>query len=159
MKKLFAGACLLALVACGSATDSVTFTAPASYTSKASLGPFMQIWGGKTEHDVLILLALPVAGDLNKAIDQSQVKGAEFDKTQKITICGNQTAIFAQGHGEMNTTDSSSSTSSTSSKEPSAIEIIATEVKGKTYLAMYGRPLKAPADPEAEKAIKNVCPK
>lgn len=158
MKKLFAGVCLLALSACGSATDSVTFTAPPGYTSKASLGPFMQIWGGKTEHDVLILLALPVAGDLNKAIDQGQIKSAQFEATQKITICDNQPAIFAQGRGEMSTT-AGSSTASTSMKEPSAIEIIATQVKGKTYLAMYGRPLKSPADPAAEKAIKNVCPK
>ena len=155
MKKMFAGVCLLALVACGSATDSVTFTAPSSYTSKASLGPFMQIWGGKTEHDVLILLALPVAGVLNKAIDQGQIKSAQLDTTQKITICDNQPAIFAVGKGEMSTGDSSS----TSNKEPSALEIIATQVKGKTYLAMYGRPLKSPADPAAEKAIKNVCPK
>lgn len=154
MKKLIAGLSLFALAACGSATDSVTFTAPPGYVSKASLGPFMQIWGGKTPHDVLILMALPVAGDLNKAMDQSSVKGADFKPAQRLTICDNQPAIFAEGHGEMNTGGSSDKTT-----QKSEIEIIATQVKGKTYLAMYGRPLNAPADPAAEKAIKNVCPK
>lgn len=154
MKKLIAGVSLLALAACGSATDSVTFTAPPEYTSKASLGPFMQMWQGKTPHDVIILMALPVAGDLNKAMDQSSVKGADFKEAQKISICDNQPAIFAEGRGDMNT-----GSSSDKDTKKSDIEIIATQVKGKTYLAMYGRPLNAPADPAAEKAIKNVCPK
>jgi hypothetical protein len=160
MKKLIAGVSFLALAACGSATDSVTFSVPPGYESKASLGPFMQIWGGKDPRDVLILLALPVTGDLNKAINQSQTKGASFDATQKITICDNQPAIFAKGTGQM-TTDSpqSSGTAGAKKTEPSALEVIATQVKGKTYVAMYGRPLKAPVNPAAEKAIKNVCPK
>jgi hypothetical protein len=146
---LAASIAALALSACGSATDAVSFTAPPSFHTKASLGPFMQMWQGKDEHEVLILMALPVQGDLNKAMSQSDLKDAD---AQKITICGNQPAMFAQGEGH-------SRTGSSSSTETSKIEVVATVVRGKTYLAMYTRPLKAPADPAAEKAIKDVCPK
>ncbi len=142
----------IALTACGSATDAVTFTAPSSFHSKASLGPFMQMWQGKDGRELLILMALPMQGDLNKAMSQSDLKDAD---AQKITICGNQPAMFAQGvgHGHVGVSTSNTTT------EPSKIEVVATVVRGKTYLAMSSRPLKAPADPAAEKAIKDVCPR
>lgn len=153
---VLATASLTALAACGSATDSITFTAPDGFVSKASLGPFMQIWTGtKDEHQVLMLLALPVKTDLNKAISQAQIKGGSMEEGKPITICGNQVAFYAEGTGEASTGDSSS----TKNQKPSKIEILATEVKGKTYVAMYARPLTAPADPAADKAIHNVCPK
>lgn len=139
----------IALSACGSATDAVSFNPPPSFHSKASFGPFMQMWQGKDEHEILMLMALPVQGDLNKAMGQSDLKDAN---AQKITICGSQPAMFAEGQGRSRT-DGSSGTAQ------SKIEVVATVVRGKTYLAMYARPLHAPADPAAEKAIKDVCPK
>jgi hypothetical protein len=149
-------ACIAAftLSACGSATDAVSFTAPPGFHTKASLGPFMQMWQGKDERELLILMALPVQGDLNKAMSESDLKDAD---AKKITICGDQAAMFAQGvgHGHVGISGTTASTST----EPTNIEVIATVVRGKTYLAMYSRPLKAPADPAAEKAIKDVCPK
>ncbi|HEX8806471.1 MAG TPA: hypothetical protein VF741_05960, partial [Candidatus Aquilonibacter sp.] len=39
------------------------------------------------------------------------------------------------------------------------IDVIATHLNGKTYLAMYLRPQGAPEDPAAEAAIHGVCPK
>ncbi|HET9031126.1 MAG TPA: hypothetical protein VFN49_13220 [Candidatus Aquilonibacter sp.] len=142
---------VLALTACGHATDSVTFTAPPAFHEKASFGPFMQIWEGEP-HTVLMLMALPVAADLNKAMDQANLKDAKVQKNEHIKICGgSQDAVFAQLEGETTTGSSSSG--------PSEIEFLATNVAGKTYMAMYARPLHTAPDSAAEAAIRNVCPK
>lgn len=154
---VLATASLIALAACGSATDSITFTAPAGYETKASLGPFMQIWANtKDEHSVLVLIALPVKSNLQEAMGKAQIQDGSLSEAKPITICGNQAAFYAEGTGKVTTTGDSSGTKTA---KPSKIEILATEVKGKTYLAMYGRPLSAPVDPAADKAVHNVCPK
>ena len=141
-----------ALTGCGSATDAVTFTAPPSFHEKASVGPFMQVWES-APHTALVLMSLPVAMNLDKAMDQADLKDATVRKRERTTICGNQQAVFIDAQGQMNAGNESGT------GRPSEIEFIATNVKGKTYLAFYGRPLHSPADPAAQAAIRNVCPK
>ncbi len=141
------------VAACGSASDSVTFQAPPSYHAKASFGPFMQLWS-REPHTVLVLFSLPVQMDLNKAMTRADFKDAHIQKKEKIKICdGAQDAIFAMLEGQAKT-DPGEQVS-----EPSEIQFLATDVRGKTYMAMYARPLHSPADPAAETAIRNVCPK
>lgn len=138
---------------CGSASDAVTFQAPPSYQAKASVGPFMQIWSPE-RHVALVLIALPVQVDLNKAMTQADLKDAHVQKKEKIKICnGTQDAIFTMLEGNAKT-DANEPAS-----EPSEIQFLATDVRGKTYMAMYARPLRSTADPAAEAAIRNVCPK
>jgi hypothetical protein len=150
-RTIAAAAAVLALAACGNATDNTTFSPPANFHSAASIGPFMQIWESGPR-SVLMLMAMPFKTKIDEAMSQAQIKGSADMKTSKVAICdGKQQAIFASGEGQTSTTSSD--------KTPSEIELIVTEINGKTYMAMYGRPLHAPADAAAEAAIRNVCPK
>jgi hypothetical protein len=146
--------CAAAFVAgCGSASDSVTFQAPSSYHSKASIGPFMQVWS-REPHTALVLISLPVQTDLDQAMSRADVGDARVQKKERIKICnGTQGAILAQLEGNAKTDPNESDT------QPSEIQFLATNVRGKTYMAMYARPLHSTADPTAEAAIRNVCPK
>jgi hypothetical protein len=151
---LITGALAL-LTGCGSATDSVTFQPPPAFHAKASFGPFMQLWEGPP-HTVMMLMSLPVAMDLNKAMSQADLKDATVQKTERMKICGgSQDAIYAEVEGEAKTDGSSDSPLGRRSE----IEFLATNVKGKTYMALYARPLHSAADPAAAAALKNVCPK
>jgi hypothetical protein len=153
IRPFFAAVAVAVLAGCGSASDAVTFEPPPAYHSKASFGPFMQLWEG-SPHTVIMLMSLPVQADLNKAMDQANLKGAKVNKEARIKICGgSQDAIYAEL--ESDATKSGNSEIS----GPSQIEFLATDVKGKTYMAMYARPLHNAADPAAEAAIRNVCPK
>ncbi len=140
------------LTACGSATANITFKAPANYQSKASIGPFMKIWEGPAKGNLIMVMSLPVAMDLNKTMSQSTVKDAHIEKRQDLTICSGQRAIYAEMQGK-------TSNAGANATEPSEIQFIATDAGGKTYMAMYVRPLKTPVDPAASAAIRNLCPK
>lgn len=149
---LFCAAVAASLLAgCGSPSDSVTFQPPASFHQKASFGPFMQMWEAAPRND-LMLLAFPVRMDLNKALEQSNVKDAKVEKSGHTAICDGQDAVYATLRGTMTTAGNRSTT-------PSQIEVLVTNVKGKTYMAMYLRPFHEKADPAAQRAIKNVCAK
>lgn len=149
---VFAALAAAALTACGGhANDAVTFTAPAGYVSQASVGPFVQIWAGPNRQ-VMMLTAMPYAnGDLNSSFDKYHKGSLNLESRQSITICNNQPAMLALGTGKPG--------APMDGPPNSKFELLATVAGGKTYLAMYSRPSNAPADPAAEKAIKNVCPK
>jgi hypothetical protein len=113
----------------------------------------MQLWES-SPHTVMVLIALPNQIDLDKAMQQSTLKDTKVQKREDVRICGgSQDAIFVMAEGETQT--------ATGSKDsrPSEVEFLATNFKGKTYMAMYARPLHTAADPAAEAAIRNVCPK
>lgn len=148
----FIAGALAFVTGCGSATDAVTFQAPPSFHSKAALGPFMQVWAA-APHNAIILISMPTEIDLNKTISQADLNDARLQKKERIKICnGTQDALFVIMQGESKVDNDSTST-------PSEIQFLATDVQGKTYMAMYARPLHSPADPAAESAIRNVCPK
>jgi hypothetical protein len=154
-RRWFAGlVSLAALAGCGSATDAVTFKAPAGFTSAFSVGPFMQLWTGPQD-SALMLMALPKKVDLNQAINSSSVRDAQIEKQAAVKICGNQPALYISMIGTSHTTIGSPAPAA----HKSQIDMIATEVNDKTYMAMYMRPVGAPADAAAETAIHDVCPK
>ncbi len=147
-------ACAFALAGCGSASDAVTFKPPADYASAAQIGPFMQVWRGP-QRGALVLMALPTKVDLDKAMTSSNIKDAQVLKQSSIQICGNQPAYYVSmiGNGE------TFSASPGVTVEKRQVELIATDVSGKTYMAIYVRPIGSPADSAAEGSIRNVCPK
>ena len=147
-------ACGFALDGCGSATDAVTFKAPANYASAAQLGPFMQIWKGPRDNS-LMLMALPTKVDLDKAMTSSNVKDAHVLKQSSIQICGNQPAYVVSMIGSGESLGSSPGVT----REKRQVDLLATDVGGKTYMAIYARPVGTPADSAAEDAIRNVCSK
>ena len=152
---LAVSACAFALTGCGSASDAVTFKAPASYASAAQIGPFMQVWRGPQQSS-LALMAFPGKIDLDKAMTSSNVKDAQVLKQSTIQICGNQPAYYVSmiGNGEAFGTSSPGVTN-----EKRQVDLLVTDVGGKTYMAMYVRLVGTSADPAAEDAIRNVCSK
>ena len=148
----FIAGALAFVTGCGSATDGVTFQAPPSFHSKASFGPFMQVWAAKPHNDIVVI-SMPTQVDWNKAVVKADLSDARLQKKERIKICnGTQDALFVILQGETKVDNDSTSM-------PSEIQFLATDVRGKTYMAMYARPLHSPADTAAESAIRNVCPK
>jgi hypothetical protein len=147
------------LAACGSVTDTVAFNVPPQYHSKASFGPFMQLWQTPDEKSVMMLMAIPGEMDMNKALANAQIKDAKFKKKERITICGNQPADLAQIVGTTGTTVKVGFGAGETTKSNSNIEMLSTVANGKTYFAMYAWPLKATADPQAEAALRGICSK
>lgn len=152
-----AAAVCVVITGCGSATDAVTFKAPANYTSAAQIGPFMQLWRGPN-HNSLALMAFPAKIDLDKATTNSNIKNAQVVKQSTIRICGSQTAYYVSMIGNEATAGAGTS-SPGAADEKRQIDLLATDVDGKTYMAMYIRPLGTTADKAAEDAIHNVCSK
>ncbi len=150
---LFAVTAMLA--GCGSATDAVTFKPPAGFISSVSVGPFMQAWSGPNQ-SMLMLMAMPTKINLKQTISNSTVSNADIEKQMTITICGDQSALYADMVGNPQG-DKTPAPGAKQQKE--RIEFLATNVSGRTYMAMYLRPLGAPPDAQAESAIRNVCPK
>jgi hypothetical protein len=152
---LAACACAFALAGCGSATDAVTFKPPANYASAAQVGPFMQLWRGP-QHSSLMLIAFPTKIDLDKAMTGSNFKDAQVIKQSSLQICGNQAGYYVSMIGSG---DSLATSSPGIRMEKHQVDLIATDAGGKTYMAMYVRPVGSPADTGAEDAIRNVCSK
>lgn len=142
------------LAGCGSATDATSFTAPSGYVSAASFGPFVQVWRAKSRHSAIVLTALPTEIDFSKITESSNVKDAQVLKDQAVKICGNQDAYYLSMIGE---SPESSSAGDAGGKQH--IDVIATHLNGKTYMAMYVRSQGAPDDTAAETAIHGICPK
>jgi hypothetical protein len=147
----------VALAGCGSATDATSFTAPPGYTSAVSIGPFAQVWRGP-KHGGIVLTALPTQIDFNKITESSDVKDAQILKDQPVKICGNQDAHYLSMIGESETAQSQTSSPGTEEAKQ-RIDLIATHLNGKTYMAMYIRPQGTAEDPAAEAAIHDICAK
>jgi len=144
---------LAGLAACGSASDALTFAAPPGYTQAASIGPFVQVWNTADKKNVITLIALPTKIDLDKAMSQSDIKDAQVNEEKHIAICGNQKAIYADIIGESTTGQTGTA------PRKMHIEFLATNIGEKTYMSIYLRPVGAPLDGAADRAIHNICPK
>ncbi len=153
MRRLSALALFAALAACGTASDAVTFQAPPGYTQAASIGPFIQVWDTANKQNIMMLMALPAKIDLNDAMSQSDIQDAQVKLKQNVKICGSQQAIFADIVG------TSKTAATGQAPRKMNIEFLATNVHEKTYMAIYMRPLSAPVDAAADRAIRNICPK
>jgi hypothetical protein len=145
---------MFALSACGSASDAVTFKAPPEFKPDVSIGPFAQTWHGPN-HSAMMLMALPTKIDIEKRITNSPITNATIEHDRSITICGDQPARLEEMTGGQIQIGSPSP----NREEPQQIDFLATTVNGKTYMAMYIRPLGAAADPAAEDALRHICPR
>lgn len=143
------------LTACGSASDAVTFKAPPGYVAQVSIGPFAQTWQGP--HDgVLMLMAIPKPLDLNKPLQTAPIASGKIERDEAIAICGNQPARYAEMTASKVVVGSATPDAE---DRPEAIDFVATAIGGKTYMAIYIRPVGTAADPAAQAALRNVCPR
>ena len=147
------------LAACGSVTDSVKFNVPSNYQSEASIGSFMQVWKTPDEKSVMMLMAFPGELDLNKAMQNAKITDVKFRKREHITICGNQSADYAETTGVTSASVKIGVGTASGTNTDSNVDMLATVANGKTYLAMYTYPLHSAADNSAVAALHGLCAK
>lgn len=153
MKRALAAAAFLAsaaLAGCGSVTAGVDFKSPAGWTATPSILGRMQAWTRKSANNKDIEMIMLVRGsstnvDLSN-IPQAGVGAISTEKQSTITICGNRKAQFLSGVG------------SGHNGQKQVMEMVSATVGQDGYVAMYIRPQSDSADPEAEAAIRSLCP-
>ncbi len=147
------------LAGCGSVTDSVDFHVPPSYVSRASLGPFMQVWESPDKKSVMMLMQIPASVDLNKAMQNMDIKDATIKKREQLTICGNQPAIFGEVVGATGSRINVGIGNNRARSENSNVDFMITRVNGKSYVASYVWPLHGAPDPTAQASLHGICAK
>jgi hypothetical protein len=134
----------LALVACSSPAQSVTFKPPAGWAATPSFFGF-QAWHS-SDDQALVLFKLPVTANMNQALTESNFRQFTVKRRERIVICGKQPAVYLYG-------------ASTSDRGPQTVEMIMTTTDGATYMAMYARDTKMRPNAQAEAAIRSLCPR
>ncbi len=151
-------AILVAFTAAGCAfnaspADGLRFQAPPGWQSSPGIMGFMQFWKPPVgRHEALILFKSPKPINPSDVTAQPGVddslKNTTIQRRESIVICGRQPAIYMQARG----------TSSRGGDE-SRVEMVMTTIGGATYFALYARPMGVPANPIAEAALRELCPK
>jgi hypothetical protein len=148
---------VLALICAGcsftaSPAEGLRFTAPPGWRPSPGIMGFMQFW--QSPHDdraVLMLLKSPKPIQRDELFSNPRFRDTLRDTTvvrhQTIAICGHQPATYIEASGTSN------------QGERSHVDVVATDVGGASYIAMYVRPLADPADAKAEAALRDLCPK
>lgn len=134
-----------ALAACSSPTQSINFRAPSGWTATPSFFGF-QAWTTSDHKQVLVLMRFPVTGDVNQAIQHSNISNLQTTTERRITICGNHPAMYVSGRGE---------NSSTHTEQQ--MEMVFTTYPSSTYVAIYSRNVGVASNAEAERAITSLC--
>ena len=161
MRLLRSGAAVLcglaafATAGCGlsaSPADGLRFQAPPGWRPSPGVLGFMQFWRPPSgAREVLMIFKSPKKLSANDVYSSANMQGAFKNVTvlrkQTLQICGNQRALFVQGRAtSRNDTESN-------------VDIVITDVLGTSYMAMYLRPIDAAANPQAEAALHELCPK
>ncbi len=152
-RRLMGLGAIVALAACGSPTDATSFQVPPGYTAAVSIGPFAKVWRGPKGHSGILFLALPGEIQFSKIADNTTVQDAQIVKHEDVRICGRQDAYYLAMIGETEESEKANP------GEKQLIDVVATHLSGKTYMAMYVRPEGTAADPAAQTAIRGICPK
>lgn len=134
-----------------SPADALQFAPPPGWRSSPAFLGFMQFWRpAADDREVLMLFRSPRQVDPNQIFADSRVEGNVKDVTverrTKVYICGAQPAQYFEARG-------------TSSHGETHVDMMITNIAGKTYFAMYARPIELPANPVAEAALRELCTK
>ncbi len=148
---------LLALAAGGCAwsaspADGLRFQAPAGWRSSPGIMGFMQFWRPPgDDRQVLLLFKSPKplqARDVfSTAQFQDTLKNATVERRRTIEICGRQPATYVEARG------------SGARGRDDRVEMVMTTIAGKSYFAIYVRPLEDPPNPMAQTALRELCAK
>lgn len=145
----------LTLAACSlraSPTEGLRFQAPAGWRASPGILGFVQFWRPPSgTREALMLLRSPRSLSQSDVYSSANMQGAFKSVTvlhkRPAKICGNQSALFVQGIAiSRNDTESN-------------VDMVITDVRGTSYMAMYLRPTDVPANPQAEAALHELCAK
>jgi hypothetical protein len=140
---LFAGSCL---AACASVQSESNFRPPPGWTGSPSLFGRVQVWTNKERGGVHTLMV--VKGDSGRSdifYNPQLALNTMHDVTHDtIKVCGGRTAEHYRGV----------------KTNGAVIEGVAVRGAGRSrYAALYMRDsAKTPADPQAERALRSLCP-
>jgi hypothetical protein len=135
-----------------SPAEGLRFAAPAGWRPSPGILGFMQLWQSPNDdQQILMLIKSPheVAPDEFLSNDKygNTLRDTTVDRRQSIVICGHQSAEYVEATGTSNR------------GARNRLEVIATNVAGTSYFAMYARPLSAAPDAKAAAALRTVCAK
>jgi len=156
LTRAVAALAVLAATACAlsaSPADSLQhFQAPPGWRSSPGILGFMQFWRPPSnDREVLMLFKSPkplkAADVFSNAQFDDNWKDVVFEKHAVIQICGGAPATYVEARG----------TSSKGGDE--RVEIVLATRNATSYLAMYARPLEGQANPTAQAALRELCPK
>jgi hypothetical protein len=150
------------LTACGfmkSPAEDINFEAPSGWQSTPGIMGRFQLWTGGSANakQVLMLMKLPQDAKIDRSFDASDmkdltgpasVKDATMLDQRRMTICGNQPALYMKMRGASN-----------SQKTNEMIEAVVSKVSDGTFMAMHMYPVGSVPDSQAEAAIYELCPK
>lgn len=133
-----------------SPADGLQFRAPEGWQPSPGIMGFMQFWKSPSnDREVLMLFKSPKPLRPNDVFSDARLndtlKGATIESRVPIEICGHQPATLFRARG------------SSSQGGDEQVDIVITTIRGAGYLAMYVRPLNAPANPKAAAALREVC--
>jgi hypothetical protein len=149
--------CLLFLTGCGltsSPADGLSFGAPYGWQASPGILGYMQYWhpaGGSDQ--LLMLMKSPFKEvDLSRAPSQTELQQTNIrvhvDSWDKITICGDQPALYIIGESLRNTK---------SGEEQTHMRTVISNLNGTTYIAAYAYPLTGEPNGEALAALRQLC--
>jgi hypothetical protein len=140
------------LAGCASVTGGIAFQAPATgWTGTPPLFGHAQAWVKQIGKDRMEMVFLVKGTPKTVHADFSDVPAnyAHNMDTMHIStvkLCGTQPASLMEARGEDKNGDRM------------AVEMVETDIGSDRYAAFYMRPWTVPADPQAEAAIRSLCP-
>jgi hypothetical protein len=155
-----AAATVVALLAiapsgCGltsSPASGLTFRPPPGWRPSPSVLGFVQFWRSPADDRELLMLfrsprELQPSDIFSDSRLQSTLQHVTVERRTTINICGNQPARYVEASG------------TSQSGQEDRVDMVMTNTSGKSYFAMYIRPVVSPTDPMAEAALRELCAK
>jgi hypothetical protein len=151
----FYGVAVLALADChfsASPTEGLRFAPPPDWRASPGMLGYVQFWRPPSGvREALMLFKSPkrlTAGDVfSDANMQGSFKSVTVQRKSEIEICGSQPALLVQG------------IAISRDDRLSNVEMVMSDVRGTSYLAMYLRPVEEPPNTTAEAALRELCAK
>jgi hypothetical protein len=156
----FLGAfCVLFLRGCGltsSPADSLTFHAPYGWRASPGILGYVQFWYAPAGDQALILIRSPKMVDLSRSVSQADFERSSsstnvrwhVDSFDRVTVCGNQPAIYMIGEAYKDTKNG---------QVEDDARMVMSNVNGATYIAAYTYPQTGEPNGEALAALRQLC--
>ena len=134
-----------------SPADGLTFQPPPGWNASPGIMGFMQFWRPPSnDREVLMLFRSPKPLNESDVLSTQQLHGTLQDMTierrSTIQICGHQPASYVEGRGHSN-------------KGEENVQMVMTNARGTTYLALYVRPADQAPNTAAQTAVRELCAK
>jgi len=151
-RALYALGVIVLLGGCSNLTKSpaqgLTFTAPAGFSSKASMLGVMQVWTTADNNQVLMLVRLPATVNFNDAFKSANMQDTKILAKRDITICGNLPATYMELTGTR---------IQGNNRHDDRADVVFLKGTADTMLSLYAYPPAQKPDAAAQSALRELC--